>query len=213
MKITSRNEENITIMGVDSSTTGVAWTLIKIVDGSPVPVEWGKIKLDGKKEMMDKMGLVAEHFTPLVYHHQPDHIFIEKSIFVKNPDTARKLSFVVGALMVIAAQQDKPVTLVEPASWKAFTKYRNLTRKMVDSAVSKLGKTEGKKFCDKLRKVQTSRVLQHCYPSWTIDYSDHDIVDSCGIALYGVNQLSMEINLEIPPFGLLSQEELDIVGS
>lgn len=213
MLTTSRNTRNTKILGIDSSTTGVAYTLIEIKDGSPFPVKWGKIDLTKKKEMYDKLAVIGEELPTLLSELDPHQIFVEKSIFVKNPDTARKLSFVVGGIMVLATIYDYPLTLVEPASWKSFTQYRNLTKKMVASATERLGKTEGKKFCDYMRKVQTSRVLQHCYPEWTLAWDDNDIVDSCGIALYGVNQASIEIHLEAPRIELVTQEELDILGS
>jgi hypothetical protein len=165
-----------------------------------------------KKEMYDKLAVLGEELPMLLSELDPHHIFVEKSIFVKNPDTARKLSFIVGGIMLVATQYDYPLTLVEPATWKSFTQYRNMTRKMVASAKEKLGDREGKKFLDRMRKVQTSRVLQYCYPKWALDWDDHDVVDSCGIALYGVNQMSIEIHLEAPMVELVTQEELDILG-
>lgn len=189
-----RSEEIKKILGVDSSTTGVAWTLIEIQDGNPVPVKWGKIDLTKKKEVYDKMKVVGEEFVPLVRELSPDHIFVEKSIFVKNPDTARKLSFVVGALMLVAAMENYPLTLVEPASWKSHLGYFNLTRKFQAEAVRILGTTEGKKICDRFRKEQTKRILAHRFPDF--DISDHDIADSCGVAVYGVNKIAAQILFE-----------------
>lgn len=207
-----RDGSNTRILGVDSSTTGVAWTLMEIKDGRPFPVKSGKINLTSKKEMFDKMEIVGTEFPKLIAVLQPHHVFVEKSIFVKNPDSARKLSMVVGGLMMICAVDGFPLTLVEPASWKSFTQYRNLTRKMVESATEKLGKTEGKKFCDRMRKVQTSRVLQHCYPDWDLPYDDNDIIDSAGIALYGVDKIAVPIKLDAPRIELVTQEEIDILG-
>jgi hypothetical protein len=88
-----------------------------------------------------------------------------------------------------------------------------MSKAMVASATEKLGKTEAKKFCDRMRKVQTSRVLQFCYPGWDLEWDDHDIVDSCGIALWGVNQVSVEIHLDAPRAELVTEDELAILGA
>lgn len=212
MRVTAKPERDSEryqkILGIDSSTLGVAYTQIE----SGQPLYSGMIKMAHIKDMQAKLEELSVGLTYLLDCMQPDHIFIEMPIFVKNPDTARKLSFVVGAIMTVAAQKGYKTTLVEPATWKSFTKYKNISRKMSASAVEKLGKTEGKKFCDRLRKEQTSRALQQSFPEWEFDYSDDNIVDSCAIALYGYHLLSKEI---IFPSNLIlfNQSELDILGS
>lgn len=178
------------IMGVDSSTLGVAYTQFE----AGRPGQAGMIKLSQIKDMQDKLGELSRCFLTLLDSLRPDHIFVEMPIFVKNPDTARKLSFVVGAIMTIAAQEGYKVTLVEPATWKAYIGYHNITRKFTTEATQKLGKTEAKKLCDGLRKSQTQRILTHRWPEF--DASDDNIADSCAIAAYGVNLLSTQMLFE-----------------
>lgn len=196
-----------TIMGIDSSSLGVAWTLVDM-DG---PVASGKIKLDKIKEIGDKLLEISEHLPQLLKSLAPDHIFIEMPIFVKNPATARLLSFVVGAIITIAVQENISFTLIEPTVWKSFLGVTNLSSKFQAEVKSKLGKTEGTKLCNRLRKSQTQRIIKYKYPEFDIE--DNDISDSCAIALYGLNKLSIELlfpkNKEIA-FDLQELSALDL---
>lgn len=188
MRVTVKPERNPEqyqkILGIDSSTLGVAYTQIE----RGRPAFSGMIKLSQIKDMQEKLEELSRCLTTRLIELDPDHIFVEMPIFVKNPDTARKLSFVVGAIMTVAAQQGYKTTLVEPATWKAHIGYHNITRKFTTDATGKLGKTEGKKLCDSLRKSQTQRIMQHKWP--TFDVTDDNIADACAIAAYGFSLLS-----------------------
>lgn len=199
------------IVGVDSSSTGIAWTAL--FDGDMMGQ--GKINLTKIKTMQDKMVALYKEWQYLLRELQPDHIFIEKSIFVKNPATARTLSYIVGSVMVVSLGEGYEITDVEPASWKSFMGYHNLSSKFVAAAKKELGSTEGKKFCDKLRKSQTWRVIQHNYPDQaedTMAMTDHDIADAWGLALYGYNKLGRELQLEKSKDISLDLEEFDRLG-
>lgn len=184
-------EANKRILGIDSSTTGVAWTLVE----AGVPVDSGKIRLDKIKEMTDMMQEINNVLPDLLSRLAPDHIFIEMPIFVKNPATARKLTFIVGAVMTNALMYHfDQITLVEPATWKAYLGYTNLVKSFTDQANKKLGKTEANKLCKRLRKEQTQRIVKHRFPKF--DVTDDDICDSCAIALYGTNKIGTQILFE-----------------
>lgn len=181
------------ILGVDSSTLGAAWTVMEIND-EVNPVRWGMINTSKVKEIQDKLMVVAEGFDLLVEEEAPDHIFIEMPIFVKNPATARKLSFVVAVLMLTGRRNGIPVTLIEPQTWKAYLGCHNMTKKFRDQVKDKLGRIEGNKFCDKLKKSQTQRIIKHKWPDF--DVEDDNIADSCAIAAWGVNHTTKQILFE-----------------
>lgn len=198
------------IIGIDSSSTGIAWALV--VDNQLVSQD--KIRLDKIKDVDKKLSTVYWELLGVLHLHQPDHVFIEKSIFVRNPATARLLSYVVGTVIATCAAHDYEVTDVEPATWKSFFGYRNLKTGFVSEVKSVLGDTEGKKFCDLLRKSQTRRVLVHNYPEaiGTQIESDHDIADAFGIAVYGTDKLCMELSLEISNDIKFDLDELKRLG-
>lgn len=188
MRVTAKPERDPEryqkILGIDSSTLGVAYTQIE----SGQPLYSGMIKMAHIKDMQAKLEELSVGLTYLLDCMQPDHIFVEMPIFVKNPDTARKLSFVVGAIMTVAVQKGYKTTLVEPATWKSHIGYHNITRKFTTDATGRLGKTEGKKLCDTLRKSQTQRIMKHKWPDF--DVTDDNIADACAIAAYGFSLLS-----------------------
>lgn len=198
------------IMGVDTSSTGIAWTCL--VEGEMMGQ--GKILLK-QKNIIDKLAHLYSEWAYLLDETRPDHVFVEKSIFVKNPATARTLSYVVGTICAITAGKGYEVTDVEPATWKAFLGYKNLSPKFVKEVKDALGQTEGKKFCDAMRKSQTWRVIQHNYPGQadnSLAENDHDIADSWGVALYGYDKLSTKLILEKSSSVTLDQEELTRLG-
>lgn len=183
------------VMGIDSSSTGVAWTLLN----NGIMVDQGKIKLSKIKDMPNKLATVDEELTKILKRHKPSRVFVEKSIFVRNPATARTLSYIVGGIMTTVMRAKIEVEDVEPATWKSFFGYKNLSSSFVSSCKKKMGNTEGKKFCDRLRKSQTWRVIAHNYPCQAdrSDASDdHDIADSWGIALWGYDKVGRELQLE-----------------
>lgn len=209
--IVERNPDIHRVIGIDSSSTGVAWTLLH--DGKME--NQGKIRLDQKKTMQAKLLELYIGLTELLEWTQPDHVFVEKSIFVKNPATARTLSYIVGAIMCVSLGNGIETTDVEPSTWKAFFGYRNVTAKFNKTVADKLGRIEAKKFCDKMRKSQTWRVIKHNRPEASEAShaeTDNDISDSWGVALWGWHTYVEEITLEITSSIRYDLEELGRIG-
>lgn len=198
------------VMGIDSSTQGVAWTTMRLYKDKVEPIEWDFMSLKDIKEMDDKLELMSYEFENILQEQIPDHIFIEMPIFVKNPATARKLSFIVAGLVLTAKRQGFSVTLVEISTWKSFIGYTNLNRGFQTEAKRKLGKTEGAKLCDRLRKSQTQRIIKHRWPEF--DVEDDNIADSCAIAAYGINELVTELQFEKNKEVALDLKELARLG-
>jgi len=186
--------KNRRVMGIDSSSLGIAWTLLE----NGIMVEQGKIRLDKVKLLTDKLHAGANELSSLIKDKHPDHVFVEKSIFVRNPATARTLSYIVGMIITISLMNGVPVIDIEPSVWKSFLGYKNLSSAFVVECKKKMGVTEGKKFCDRLRKSQTWRVVAHNYPcqaGGSLAESDHDISDSWGIALKGYDMVGRELTI------------------
>lgn len=199
-----------TIIGLDTSSQGIAWT--HLYEGRMIGQ--GKIDLTKKRTMQDKLLHVYQEWRHILHIVRPDHVFVEKSIFVKSPGTARTLSYIVGAIMIVSLGEGYDITDVEPSSWKSWLGYKNLRKGFVADAKEVLG-TKHKKFCDDLRKSQTWRVIKHNYPDeaeGSLAENDHDIADSWGVALYGHNLLSEELTLEKSREITLDLAELDKLG-
>lgn len=195
------------IIGVDTSSQSIAWSYIY----RGRLVKTGKIDMSKAVGFNAKMRVFDKAWEKILDEIKPDRVWVEKSIFVRNPATARILSYVVGSVMMFTGYCGYEVDDVEPSTWKAFCGYTNLSSKFVVEAKKKLGPTEGKKFCERLRKSQTRRIIEHNYPKWVIP-DDHDIADSVGIALWGYNLLVKEVNLEKSKDISIDQKELARLG-
>lgn len=199
------------VMGIDSSTLGVAWTVAKATPSGKISIlASNKIDLTKKKEISDKLQVLLVEFQLVLLHQKPDHIFLEKPIFVKSPATMGALSIIVGAIMSVAISNGFKITLVPPSVWKPFIGHTNLNRTFQMQARKKLGRLESEKLFKRLRKSQTQRVLKYNFPKF--DETDNDIADSCAIALYGMNLTCCRVVLQKSKDIALDQQELKRLG-
>lgn len=187
----------MTVMGIDSSTGGIAWTVVR----EGVPESYGKINTTRIKEIADKLAFGTDHFKDILAIYDPKIVVVEKSIYVQNRATFRSLSYIVGAVMATAKIEGCMVYDVEPMTWKSLYGYTAITKKMELLARRTIeDKPTATKVCDALRKEQTMRIIKHNYPSWSPD-DDYDIWDSSGIALWGwhtyVEKLQLQVSKEI----------------
>lgn len=194
------------ILGIDSSTTGVAWTLVS----SGKPLKWGKINLTKYKGMEDRLRVIGEEYPKLLKELKPDYVYVEQTIYMRNVATMRVLSYIVGALMCATSQAGIGITDISPMTAKSFYGYLTLSRKFTAAAARKLGKLPGKKLCEGLRKSQIQRVNTHNFPKF--DASDHDISDSCSIAMYGYSQKVKPVTIKTGREILLDVAELKRLG-
>lgn len=194
------------ILGIDSSTQGVAWCIIK--NGKPEAS--GLINMTKLKGIQNKLSLVAEEYPKVLKKYKPQEVFIEKTISVRNAATFRVLSYVVGALMLSTLENGYDITDVEPSVWKPFLCYTNLSRKFVMKAKLKLGRLEGEKLCRIMRKSQTQNILKHNFPKF--DVEDDNISDACAIGLYGFQQIFGGLKLEMSKDIAIDYDYLNSIG-
>jgi Holliday junction resolvasome RuvABC endonuclease subunit len=211
LKPTREPEKYRTITGVDSSSQSLAWSTIH--EGQVV--DMGSIDIHKLKTMQDRLKALGETWHEWCENHETDHLFIEKSIYVKNPGTFRTLSYIVGGIMTTSLAHGIEVTDVDPSTWKAFYGYTSLPRKFVLDAKKKLGPSEGSALCERLRKSQTAAVLQHNFPNlgeFELFMSDHNVADATGIAVYGFDLLSEKLEIEKSKAIALPLDELLAYG-
>lgn len=194
------------ILGIDSSTTGIAWTLVY----SGKPQKWGKIDLTKIKSMEARLAHIGQEYPKLLAELKPDYIYVEQTIYMRSVSTMRVLSYIVGALMCMSTQAGIGITDIAPMTAKSFYDYSTLSRKFTAAASKKLGPKEGKKFCEALRKSQVQRVNEFNFKNF--DASDHDISDSCSIAIYGYDQKVAKVKLQKDRTVRLDLERLDSLG-
>ena len=194
------------VMGIDSCTQSLAWTVVE----TNRPKSHGKLALPTGALVPIKLRTIISEFPKLLAEQKPSVIFIEKPIYVRSQETARVLSYVVSCIVTIALQEGIEIYEVAPMTWKTWLGYTALTRKFTTSCTKKLGKAPATKFCNDLRKSQTLRVIKHNFKTWAV--TDHDINDSCGIALYGYEQLNKPLKLDISKSIAIDQPQLSKLG-
>lgn len=193
-------------MGIDSSTTGVAWTLVE----SGKPKKWGKIDTTKDKTMDARLHHIWVEFPSLLRELKPDHVYIEKSIYMRNVVTFRVLSYIVGSLILLCLAESIGVTDIEPMIAKKFYNYSTISRKFALALSKKMPTKDATKFKEALRKSQVQRVNEFNFAGF--DASDHDISDSCSIAVYGYSQKVRPIKLDTSREVRLDLQELKKLG-
>lgn len=165
------------VLGVDPSSFKVACTLIE--HGEPQMT----IALNlGDGDIYQRIYQARKRFPKVLDIYKPDYVGIEQSIFVQNPETSRKLSYVVGCLMAEVLYRHIPMDDVPPSQWKAYLGVKPLTKSEKNEILEKLGQTDGRKEIDRIKKSRCQDILRDRFPWWR--WEDDDIADSCGIALY-----------------------------
>lgn len=173
------------VLGVDPATRGIACSVVDHDDlVATMKIQFG----DG--DIYDKIKKARQYFPKILDLYNPEVVVIEQSIFVQNHDTARKMSYVVGVLMGEVLIRGIVFNDVPPASWKSFVGARPIRQAEKDKVISELGQTEGKKEIKNRRKNQVQEIMKKQFPAF--NWSDDDIADSCGIALWGYDKYGRE---------------------
>lgn len=171
----------VRIMGIDPSSHKIATCLLEY--GKPTSL----VALDlGGGDLYARLYEVRRRFPKILDLYGPHYVCVEQTILIQNPETSRKLSYVVGTLMAEVLIRDIPIIDIPPPTWKAKLGVKPVTKKWKESIISELGETDGRKEIDRLRKNQTQARLKERFPEFK--WSDHDLADACGIALYAFSQ-------------------------
>lgn len=165
------------IIGIDASTRGIGLTYLE--DGEIKSLLRLNLPTGDINERLLK---IREWFSAILKLYKAEIVVIESAIFIQNPLTTKHISYAIGIIYGECLKQGIDVTDVSPSAWKAFLGYRPITKKMKENMINDLGKTEGVKKINKLKKSQVQNILRDRYPQF--GWEDDNIADSAGIALY-----------------------------
>lgn len=157
------------VLGIDPSSTAIAFTLVE----NGEPVVWGKLLFYRKSSLPDKMLMVSK-FIPLILEitGTPSFVCLEQMVSIQNPHTTRVLSYMAGSMMHEFAIRGIPVGDVPPMTHKNYHGYIRVNKAMGLS----------KKEADRFKKQQIQDKIAVRWPNF--NYADHDVADSCSIALW-----------------------------
>lgn len=164
------------VLGIDPSSNAIAWTLIE----NGRPVRWGKLTFYRKSTLQAKFIMLQDMMNIILNDTNPTYVVLEQMISVQNPQTTRVLSYIAGAIMYECAIRGYHVEDVPPMTWKNYHGYTRVTKQLV--AANRWTKKEA----DHFRKSQMQDKIADRWNHF--HYSDTDVSDSCGIALWGAQE-------------------------
>ena len=180
----------VTVMGIDASSTVIAFAIIKQDADNTTLVKVAKVNLNNFP-MNAKLKIVSSVVPEVFRDNRIDYTFVEQPIYIQNPATSRILSQVSGHLIGECLKQCDNVSEVTIANWKSHIGYKNVSKAEKDSWTKQFGEKESKKIAASERKQRTIRIIHNKIPH--ISYiTDNDICDSIGIALYGLDKVNKE---------------------
>jgi crossover junction endodeoxyribonuclease RuvC len=128
------------ILGIDpgSLVTGYG-VVLKDKGGRLTHVCDGRIKLDGRKPLSERLLEISETLNRVITEFAPDAVAVESIFFAKNVKSAIMLGQARGATLLCAASSGLEVFEYDPRSIKlAVTGYGNATKEQVQKMVKNL---------------------------------------------------------------------------
>jgi Holliday junction resolvasome RuvABC endonuclease subunit len=183
-----KNPEPAIVMGVDASSTVIAFAIFDQRKNETELVETFKITLSNFP-MNTKLNIISSVMPKILEKHNIDYIFVEQPIYIQNPATSRVLSQVSGHLLGECLKGCSNVSEITIANWKSFIGYKNVSKAEKEAWTREFGEKESKKIAAKERKERTIRIV-HQKISGIDHVNDNDICDAIGIALYGLDKVN-----------------------
>lgn len=112
-----RKENPTIILGIDPGTRITGYALLQVEGNKIVPLDFGCIRTDSKKQASDKYLTIFEAIEVLIDRYQPSAMAIETQFVQKNPQSALKLGMARGAAILAGAK--RRIAIFEYAPKKA----------------------------------------------------------------------------------------------
>lgn len=180
------------VVGIDASSTVIAFSIIKQSPDETKLVRIAKLKLNNMP-LNAKLELISAAIPKIFGNYIIDNIFVEQPIYIQNPATSRVLSQVSGHLIGECLKECKNVAEVTVANWKSYIGYKNVSKTEKDSWTKQFGEKESKKMASFERKQRTINIIHRKIPDLS-HIDDNDICDAIGISLYGLNLVNKGVS-------------------
>ena len=169
------------LIAIDPASHSLAWA---VIDKNKNVIATGKIHLEKKKEISDKLSSIADELVPIIKEYNPDVAAIEQSVYIQNFQSSRIISYIIGFTWGLLFQNGIKTRDINPLSWKPAIGYKNVSKK----EIAKLD-ANGKKGSSQIkakneRKQRVREIVSIAYGDDTPGLEDDDIIDALGIALW-----------------------------
>ncbi len=120
------------ILGIDPGTVIMGFSIIE-TNGSKIDMlEMDVVKLNGKKDMFVRLGIINETIQTLIDKYQPDAMAIEAPFFGKNVQSMLKLGRAQGVAIAVAMSNKVAVAEYSPKKVKqSITGNGNATKEQI----------------------------------------------------------------------------------
>jgi crossover junction endodeoxyribonuclease RuvC len=111
-------EKSKIILGIDPGTVIMGYSLLQVNGHKLKMVEMNVVKLNGKKDMFERLRIIHQTIQEIITTYQPDELAIEAPFFGKNVQSMLKLGRAQGVAIAVAMQCGLPVTEYSPKKVK-----------------------------------------------------------------------------------------------
>ena len=91
------------VIGIDPGTVCCGYGIVEVINGSPVYIKAGDIKMNGKDPLPDRLKGLYDSLKAVLAVYRPSHLCIEKIFFHKSVRSALALGATRGIAMLVAA--------------------------------------------------------------------------------------------------------------
>jgi crossover junction endodeoxyribonuclease RuvC len=102
------------VIGIDPGLARVGYGVIRINNRAPEPVCYGCIETGKDQNTPERLLQIYTELQSIVARYPPSHIAVEKLFFSKNITSAMGVSEARGVILLLAEQQQIPVTEYTP---------------------------------------------------------------------------------------------------
>lgn len=106
------------ILGIDPGTVIMGYSVLSTQGNKMEMLEMDVVKLNGKKDMFERLGIINKVIQALIDKYQPQSMAIEAPFFGKNVQSMLKLGRAQGVAIAVAISNDIPVAEYSPKKVK-----------------------------------------------------------------------------------------------
>jgi len=127
------------ILGIDPGTVIMGYGIIAVTGQQIRMLEMDVIKLNGKKDMFERLGIINDVIHDLIVRYQPHEMAIEAPFFGKNIQSMLKLGRAQGVAIAVAISGKLPVAEYSPKKVKqSITGNGNATKEQIWKMLSSI---------------------------------------------------------------------------
>jgi len=180
-KLISRRQEYSIIMGVDMSSTSLAFSVFN----NKTLLRWGKVHIDGA-DNFSKCGDIIKKFQGLCDLVKPDLVVFESSTYVNNNAVMKQLSMVFGAAAGVASIAGADVRDVPPTTWQSYIGNPANSKKQKQQFADDNPEMSDSKLKVELRKARKQRNIDFVKNAYSVIILDDDVADAVCVGHYAV---------------------------